>query len=97
VTGDSGTQLALEVWTPSYSGFRFLYFIDQASVDVNAGDTSPSASYDLSSTGLGLRWNWKQQLSVSLDAGYIVKGGGPDSTINQDGDSKAHLNLVYRF
>ena len=97
VTGDSGAQLSLELWTPAWSGVRFLYFIDQARVDVNGGNVTPSARYDLSSTGLGLRWNWKQQLSVAIDYGYILKGGGADTTINQDGDSKAHLNLVYRF
>ncbi len=97
VTGDSGTRIALELWSPPWLGIRFLYFIDQARVDVNAGQHTPSAHYDLSSTGLGLRWNWKQQFSVAVDYGYIVKGGGADTTINQDGDSKAHLNLVYRF
>jgi hemolysin activation/secretion protein len=97
VTGDSGNQVSLEVWTPAWVGIRFLAFVDQASIDVNAGDITPAASYDLSSAGLGMRWSWKQQLSVSIDYGKIIKGGGADTTINQDGDSKAHLNLVYRF
>ncbi len=92
VTGDVGQQVSLELWTPAYAGMRFLLFVDQASVELNEGD-----SYDLSSAGLGLRWSWKQQLSVSLDYGVIIEGGGPDETINQDDDDKAHFNLVYRF
>lgn len=92
VTGDSGHQISLEVWTPAYANTRFLVFIDQASVEFNNGD-----SFDLSSAGLGLRWSWKQQLSISLDYGVIIEGGGPDTTINQDDDDKAHFNLVYRF
>mgnify|MGYP003978472481 FL=1 len=44
-----------------------------------------------------MRWSWKQQLSVSLDVGVINEGGGADTSINQDGDSKAHFNMVYRF
>jgi hemolysin activation/secretion protein len=92
VTGDKGYQSSLEVWMPPWVGMRWLVFTDMASVELNDGD-----SYDLSSYGLGLRWSWKQQLSLSLDYGVINKGGGPDTSINQDGDDKAHFNLVYRF
>jgi hemolysin activation/secretion protein len=77
---------------PPWVGMRWLVFTDMASVELNDGD-----SYDLSSYGLGLRWSWKQQLSLSLDYGVINKGGGPDTSINQDADDKAHFNLVYRF
>ncbi len=97
VTGDSGQQVSLELWMPPLAGIRFLLFVDQASLDTNAGDVTPAESYQLSSAGLGLRWSWKQQLSLSIDYGQIIEGGGADATINQDGDSKAHLNLVYRF
>jgi hemolysin activation/secretion protein len=92
VTGDKGHQVSLEVWTPPYYGVRYLGFIDAASLELNEGD-----DYDLSSFGVGLRWNWKQQLSVSLDYAAINQGGGPDDTINQDNDDRAHLSLVYRF
>lgn len=92
VTGDAGNQVSLEVWTPAYVNTRFLVFVDQASVELNNGD-----SFDVSSWGLGLRWSWKQQLSMTLDYGVINEGGGPDTTINQDDDDRAHFNLVYRF
>ncbi len=93
ITGDKGYQVSLEAWTPAIYDTRFLLFMDMASVEFNDGD-----SYDdLSSAGLGMRWSWKQQLSISLDYGLIIKGGGADTTINQDDDSKAHFNLVYRF
>ncbi|MBC8211158.1 MAG: ShlB/FhaC/HecB family hemolysin secretion/activation protein [Gammaproteobacteria bacterium] len=98
VTGDSGNQLSLEVWTPAWYSTRFLVFIDQASVKLNDGPTiNDGASFDLSSSGLGLRWAWKQQLSIALDYAVINKGGGVDTTINQDGDDKVHFNLIYRF
>jgi hemolysin activation/secretion protein len=92
VTGDSGHQVSLEFWTPPISGFRYLLFFDQASVELNDGE-----DYDLSSYGLGLRWAWKQQLSLSLDYGVINEGGGPDPDINNDDDDRAHFNLIYRF
>ena len=42
-------------------------------------------------------WAWKESLSVSLNYGYIIEGGGLDTEINQDGDSKLHVSAVYRF
>ena len=42
-------------------------------------------------------WAWKEDFSVSLDYGVITEGGGPDTNINDDGDSKLHLSAVYRF
>ncbi|MDJ0833579.1 MAG: ShlB/FhaC/HecB family hemolysin secretion/activation protein [Gammaproteobacteria bacterium] len=92
VTGDSGYETTLEWWTPPWQGIRFLFFYDMANVELNEGE-----EYDLSSFGLGLRWSWQQQLSVTLDYAVINEGGGPDDTINQDDDDKAHFNLVYRF
>ena len=101
VAGDQGYQVSLELWTPAYAGIRYLVFVDQASVELheNPGNSAlfPAVSYDLSSVGAGLRWSWKQQLSISLDVGVITKGGGPDATINQDDDAKAHFSLIYRF
>ncbi|MCP4077582.1 MAG: ShlB/FhaC/HecB family hemolysin secretion/activation protein [Gammaproteobacteria bacterium] len=97
VTGDTGYQTSLELWLPAIFDIRFLLFVDQASLDFNSGELSEGDSYDLSSAGFGMRWSWKQNLSISLDYGVINEGGGPDTTINQDGDSKAHFNLVYRF
>ncbi len=92
VIGDSGYQTSFEIWTPAFANMRYLVFIDQAKVKFN-----DSGDYDLSSYGVGLRWSWKEQLSVALDYAVINKGGGPDATINQDGDDKAHFNLIYRF
>ncbi|MCK4707439.1 MAG: ShlB/FhaC/HecB family hemolysin secretion/activation protein, partial [Gammaproteobacteria bacterium] len=105
VTGDLGHQLSLELWTPAYANFRFLLFVDQASVELNSGELSEGVSYDLASTGLGMRWSWKQQLSISVDYGVIIEGLGIDEGINSgssepinlDDDTKAHFNLIYRF
>lgn len=101
VTGDKGHQVSLEVWTPELVGMRFLAFYDIANLEFNDGDDD----YSLSSAGLGLRWAWKQQLSISLDVGVIVEGleeddplnAGLDDPINLDDDSRAHFSLVYRF
>ena len=107
VTGDSGHQVSIEAWTPAYGGSRFLVFYDLASVDINSSTNVSSQSFDLSSAGIGWRFAWKQQLSVSLDYGIIIDGLGPNEgvnagapvadRINLDDDDRAHFNLVYRF
>ena len=101
VTGDSGYQLSLELWFPPVSSYslRFLVFADFAYTEFNDGDIAGNegVDYDLSSAGGGMFWSWKEDLSVSLNYGVIGSGGGPDTTINEDGDSKLHLSAVYRF
>ncbi|MFT5219587.1 MAG: hemolysin activation/secretion protein [Planctomycetota bacterium] len=101
VTGDSGYQLTLELWMPPWEayGLRFSVFVDMASTEFNDGGTAETAgnSFDLSSAGFGMFWSWKESLSLALNYGVIGKGGGLDTSINQDGDDKLHMNLVYRF
>ena len=101
VTGDSGYVLNLEVWFPPWvdTNLRFLAFIDLAHTEFNDGDDplNQGVEFDLSSAGAGLFWSWKENLSVSLNYGYINEGGGLDNSINQDGDDKFHLSAVYRF
>lgn len=94
ITGDAGQQASVELWMPPVTAYqlRFLVFYDIASLEFNDGGTT-----DLSSAGLGMRWSWKQNLNLSLDYGQIIDGGGPDTSINRDGDDKLHLELVYRF
>ncbi|MEM7562128.1 MAG: ShlB/FhaC/HecB family hemolysin secretion/activation protein [Pseudomonadota bacterium] len=101
VTGDSGYQMTFEVWFPPYTDYnlRFSVFYDLAHVEFNDGDTDANegVDFDLSSAGFGMFWSWKESLSVSLNYGVIGEGGGLDDTINQDGDDKLHIGLVYRF
>ena len=102
VTGDEGHQISLELWPQPIAGVRYLVFVDQASLKFNDG-----VDYDLSSYGVGLRWGWKQQLSISLDVGVIIDGldedegvnagASPSERINLDDDNRAHFNLIYRF
>ncbi len=101
VTGDSGYQMTFEVWFPSLTAYNIRYsvFYDLASVEFNKGDSpgNDGVDFDLSSYGFGAFWSWKENLSVSMNYGIINEGGGLDDTINEDGDDKLHLGLVYRF
>jgi hemolysin activation/secretion protein len=101
VTGDSGYQMSIELWFPPITSYelRFLVFTDFAHTEFNDGDLpgNDGVDFDLSSAGAGMFWSWKENLSVSLNYGVIGKGGGLDTTINEDGDDKLHLSAVYRF
>ena len=97
ITADTGNQATLELWSPAWRGLRGLLFYDAARMQNNALPGLDEPSESLSSWGLGLRYGWKQQLSIALDHGVILEGGGSDPEINRDGDSKTHFNLIYRF
>ena len=101
VTGDSGYLLNLEVWFPPLAEYqlRFLAFADFGHTEFNDGDLpgNEGVEFDPSSIGVGMYWTWRQNLSVSLNYGTIVEGGGLDESVNQDGDSKLHVSAVYRF
>ena len=81
---------------------RFLAFYDLAHLE-NDADDSPVvtsdqagqviASADVASIGAGLRWTWRENLSVQADAAVVTRGEG---SIEKD-DSKVHLGLFYRF
>ena len=78
---------------------RFSVFTDFAHTEFNDGDQpgNEGVDFDLSSAGFGMFWAWKESLSVALNYGVIGEGGGLDTEINEDGDSKLHLSAVYRF
>ncbi len=101
VTGDSGYQLSLEFWFPPVTRYdlRFSLFTDFAHTEFNDGELpgNEGVEFDLSSAGFGLFWAYRQSFNLGLNYGYITEGGGPDATINQDGDSKLHVSAVYRF
>lgn len=101
INGDEGHAFRVELWMPSFTSYqiRWLVFADQAHVELKETSAilNDGLDEDLSSVGIGLRWSWKQQLSINVDVGKITKEGGFDTTINREDDTKAHASLVYRF
>ena len=101
ITGDKGYQVTLELWMPPVvdTSLRFSVFVDLGHAEFNAGELpfNDGQAFALASTGVAMFWSWKENLSIGLDYGYILNGGGLDDNINQDGDSKLHFSLVYRF
>ncbi len=101
INGDEGQAVRIELWGPAFTSYsiRWLVFADQAHISLKETSTlfNNGLDEDVASVGMGVRWSWKQQLSVSVDYGKITKEGGLDTTINREDDTKMHVSLLYRF
>ena len=95
IQGDSGTSLRLEGWAPPWrkNGLQFIGFVDLANVTLEDAQLGEDDDVSPASVGLGLRWSWKQQISLNFDFGSIIEGVGDQ----EDGDSKTHFSLIYRY
>ena len=93
VLGDSGTNIRLEAWAPLVYTVQFIGFLDFANIELEDAQIGEDDDVSPASVGLGLRWSWRQQLSLALDFGSITEGVGDQ----EDGDSKTHFSLIYRF
>lgn len=94
-TGDKGYVATLEVLTPPlYEGLRGLAFVDTGQARLNqAAGSGLEARQSATSVGVGARWIWRRQLSVSVDWAYVLNGTG---TTNEN-DNRVHASALYRF
>lgn len=99
VSGDSGLQLNLEVWSPPFRqlpGLRFLAFVDVGHKIIEEPVDPQRRSDTLSSAGVGARFQWKDQLIVSVDYGHtLAEASGEEAS--DPGNVKTHFNIQYRF
>lgn len=91
---DNGWQTSLEMSAPPLgnSGIRLLYFYDLGHLE-DEGGVGQSAQFDPASVGVGLRWLWRDQLSIAADAASVLEGAGN----TEDGDTALHVSLFHRF
>jgi hemolysin activation/secretion protein len=91
---DNGWQTNLEVLAPPLgnSGISLLAIYDLGHLE-NEGDTGQGAQVDPASAGLGLRWFWRDRMSISADVASVLEGAGN----TEDGDTALHFSLFYRF
>lgn len=98
VAGDKGVILNFEVWTPPLEQMfntRLLGFVDvghKALVDPVIGQRQNDT---ISSIGVGARWQWRNQVSLSVDYGLPLASA--DGEASDRGNSKWHLDLTYRY
>ena len=80
--GDTGAFASAELRTPQFRGATFLTFLDWGTTRLEDGTTE-----DLSSTGLGIRLNILQNLTLRTDYGWSLDGQ----------NSRAHLAATWSF
>ena len=93
-SGDRGQQINIEVWTPPIAhATRLLWFVDLGRRDLDAPIPGYVKRGSLGSVGMGMRWQWKYNIILSIDGAYVING--IDTT--GAGDGKIHFNLYWRF
>lgn len=94
LAGDRGYTLSLELLTPRVRDIQPLAFYDEGARSFTIAVPGSPSVERVASLGAGLRWNWKRQLDVTTDLGYVLNGvaGGTDA-----GHTKLHVALFYRF
>jgi len=95
-SGDKGLRGSLEVWTPSapfMKNLRMLGFVDAGYVRTLKTAPGTLGSDTLLSAGVGLRWQWKNQINLQLDYGQSLR----DARTAGAGGTKVHLQLFYGF
>ncbi len=101
VTSDSGLRLSGEVWLPPaefLGGLRVLAFLDYGYMDRENPQAGEVSSDNIMSTGLGARWNWKENVNLAVDYGYVLnRAEHLQGTTADDGNAKWHVNLFVRY
>lgn len=101
VTGDRGTRASLEIYSPdlgartgiNHARLRLLAFVEGGwaeRLEPQPGETSETG---IASAGVGLRFGIDKNLSVRLDYGYVLDGGGG----TERGDDRLHASVAYVF
>ncbi len=94
VTGDDGERLGIEIWAPPLPyKLRLLAFFDAGHVERYFSQVGEIDHDVIASAGLGLRWQWRQQLSLAVDYGQDIDDARDPSA----GGTKCHVSLTYRY
>jgi len=97
-SGDSGLVGSVELWTPpiaTFEGLRLLGFMDVGFKDLENPAAGEEANDTLLSMGFGARWQWRQNIRVSLDWGSVIKQA--DGAVADPGNSRWHVSVLMRY
>jgi hemolysin activation/secretion protein len=98
LAGDDAFQFSGELWTPAWrelAGMRFVGFTDIGYKHLYEPEDPQRANDTVASIGLGARWQWEEQLLVSVDYGYVL--GHARGEASDEGNVKWHFNIQYRY
>jgi hemolysin activation/secretion protein len=94
VTGDWGEQATIEVLTPpQFIAFQPVVFFDIGRIQRHDPHPGAEGQEVLKGAGVGLRWFWKDRVSVTLDIANALD----DAVRTESGDWRAHFNIFCQF
>jgi hemolysin activation/secretion protein len=96
VAGDRGNRISLELWAPplqSLYNLRVLGFVDAGHTDLLKTLPGEIGSETLVSAGIGLRWYWKEYVSVQFDYGHELNGARTPGA----GGTQAYFSIFCRY
>lgn len=101
ISGDRGYRSGLELYTPDLGSLtgqpdarlRFSAFLEGGHAHRLQALPGEVRNEGVASTGLGMRFGLVKALSVRVDWGHVLNGGGTA----RDGDNKIHGSIAYLF
>ena len=94
VTGDDGFRVSVEAWTPRlFHNLRLVGFVDTGEAFVNRPAAGQIASQFIASVGGGIRWGWRDNVSLVLDVAHVLDG----TLLTPSGSAKANVSLFFRY
>lgn len=101
VSGDRGWRTGLEIFTPELgvktgiagARLRFSAFVEGGRVQRLEALPGETPSDGIASVGLGMRFGIAKSLSIRLDYGHVIHGGGDQN----NGTDRLHGSIAYVF
>jgi len=87
---DRGEILNLELYFPKWNKATFLVFADYGHGHMAKAQPGEKANWDISSVGVGTRWQWRNKLFLNLDWA-VALADGPET---DDTDNHIHATLA---
>lgn len=93
-TGDQGLLGSIELMSPQIAeGLRLLAFTDAGQVRNHQAGAGINAREGESSAGVGMRYQWRRNLTLAVDWAQVLNGAG---TTNKH-DNRVHAVLAVRY
>ena len=93
-TGDQGLLASVEILSPQIvEGLRLLAFTDSGQVRNHQAGAGINAREGAAGAGFGLRYQWRRNLTLSVDWAQVLNGAG---TTNKH-DSRVHASMAVRY
>ncbi len=95
---DRGANLRLQLWAPPLDNdLQFGVFLDHGQGTRLLAPVGEPDELELTSAGVSAKWQWNNRMVATLDVGHVMAGFDEIPELTQDGDTRAHASLVYRF